>query len=801
MRRIFFLLWSAVLLTAVCTSCSNNPAETEETAVVATPETAVRPTEPSQPLDDNNFIVIATDAPNPPFTQFDPFGNVIGYNSTVIEALSRIDGFEYEFVVTPYEGVLDVMAAQPGGDIDAVMVPVPIPTAPPEGIAYTAPYLELGQMLVVLADDTTLQSSADISSGMKIGVVGDSSSEQTALEVMGLSSDQIVTFDKSVAALTALVAEELDAAIVDSYSAEYFAGQFPEQLKIVGGNGRSAWLSAKAYGLAVAAANQPLLTRLNAAIAQADSSRTLQQLGQTAFLPTDPFDPGESRVGTTSSMLVLGVLGDLADMDPAGNPDLLRWEVMNNVMSGLYRLEATGPVPNLITGPPQISDDKLTYTFSLRPDVAFSNGRSLTADDVKWSIARSARLGNFLVNAFLKDSNDDGFADEDAVQVLDPLTVRLVLQIPTAYLPSLLATPPFFPLDSSCYAETADPTSVCGGIGRYTIADWAVGESLTLQANPTWFGDAPNFETLQLGFYSDPGSLRRALERFQSVDMAINAFGYQEAAALARQDQDGDGAADYTLWDGPTFFKSYLVFEQSQEPWDKKQIRQAAAYALDRDALAVLFGGSRRPLLSPIPDTIPFSQPVYPARDLERARALLLQAGYSAGKPLEITIRYENNGRYSPQEADYANLIKQQLEETGVFQVTLEGVVWESFRAQISQCAYSTYLIGWPTPGQPTNYMDATSWTDFFIENTSSGFCSNYESEPMTRLLEQANEATDPAARQAVYSQIQQLWATDLPTLDLLQEPRRVLSLAKVGNVTFDPLGLLDYGTLTKSGE
>lgn len=799
MKRFFF--WLLLAVTAVCISCADDAAEPEETAVVATPETAVQPAEPSRPLDDSNFIVIATDAPSPPFTEFDPFGNVVGYNSSILAALSRLDGFEYEFVVTPYEGVLELMAAQPGGDIDAVMVPVPIPATPPEGIAYTAPYLELGQMLVVLADDTALQSQADLTNSLKIGVVGDSSGEQTALEVLGLSPDTLVRFDKSVAVLTALIAEELDAAIIDSYSAEYFAGQFPEQLKVVGGNGRSAWLSAKAYGLAVAAANEPLLARLNAAIAEADSNRTLQQLAQAAFLPTDPFDPGESRVGTTASLLVLGVLGNLADMDPAGNPDLLRWEVMNNVMSGLYRLEAGGPVPHLITGPPQISDDKLTYTFALRPEVAFNNGRSLTADDVKWSIARSSRLGNFLVNAFLKDSNDDGFADEDAVQVLDPLTVRLVLQRPTAYLPSLLATPPFFPLDSGCYAETADPTSLCGGIGPYTLANWTTGESLTLQANPAWFGNAPNFETLQLVFYSDPASLRRALERFQSVDMAINAFGYQEAAALAQQDQNGDGTADFILWDGPTFFKSYLVFEQSQEPWDRKQVRQAAAYALDRAALAALFGGSRRPLLSPIPDTVPFSQPVYPARDLERARALLLEAGYSAGKPLAMTIRYENNGRYSPQEADYANLIKQQLEETGVFQVTVEGVVWESFRAQISQCAYSTYLIGWPTPGQPTNYMDATSWTDFFIENTDSGFCSNYESEAMTRLLQQANEATDPAARQAVYSQMQQLWASELPTLDLLQEPRRVLSLAKVGNVTFDPLGLLNYSTLTKAGD
>ncbi|HEX6386559.1 MAG TPA: hypothetical protein VF177_17950, partial [Anaerolineae bacterium] len=95
---------------------------------------------------------------------------------------------------------------------------------------------------------------------------------------------------------------------------------------------------------------------------------------------------------------------------------------------------------------------------------------------------------------------------------------------------------------------------------------------------------------------------------------------------------------------------------------------------------------------------------------------------------------------------------------------------------------------------------DASSWTDFFVQNTDRGLCSNYESEAMTALVNAAREELDPVARTALYAQIQQLWAQELPTLDLLQEPRRAVSLNNVGNVQIDALGLLHYEVLTKGG-
>jgi peptide/nickel transport system substrate-binding protein len=521
-------------------------------------------------------------------------------------------------------------------------------------------------------------------------------------------------------------------------------------------------------------------------------------------VPADSIDPGESRVGTPAGEFFIGVVGQLQDMDPAAlAPDFVNWEIMNNSMSGLYGFNVENELyPILAEAPPSISEDKLEYTIRLRPDLLFPDGSDFTAEDVRWSVIRASRLGNFLVNSILKDSNEDSFADVDGVQVLDPLTVKFVLQEPTAYFPSLLAAPPYFPISSECYAETADPGSSCGGLGPYTITHWSGGDRIHLEANPQWPGrPAPAFENIIVRFYDDPDGMRKSLAEFQSIDLAWTGLPYEDFVELQDQDINGDGIVDIAAWDGPSTFKSYLIFEQGEPPWNNKKVRQAAAYALDREAIVQdVFAGSRLSLYSPVPDEVPGHVASLPAVDHDQVRSLMLEVGYTAENPLEITIWFVNDGRYSPQEEQYLIALGEQLESTGVFLVNIEGAPWEQFRVQISQCGYQAYLLGWPSPGRPVDYLDPSSWTDFFVQETDSVFCSNYESSEMADLVQAAREEIDPALRMDIYAQIQELWANELPTLDVSQEPRRALSLTKVDGVGIDALGLLHYELLTKSG-
>ncbi|MEM7332042.1 MAG: ABC transporter substrate-binding protein [Chloroflexota bacterium] len=776
-----------------CSQPENN--EVAETAVPATATPQIAPT-PIEDLSDPNFIVIATDAPNLPYTNLNEFGEVTGFSALALSDIMSNSGLSYELVVTPNEGVLETIAAGSNKDFDAVMTNLVIPDVNPAGIQYTAPYLEVGQVVVVLVDNRTLNSFADLGAGDRVGVVQNSWGETAVAELMpAVSIDN--TYENEVAALQSLVDEQLTAVVIDSTSAEFFTTQFPDQIKIIGGEGRSAWIQQRGYGLAVASDNDTLLTELNSAILSLQSNGAFER-NMATLIPTDTLIPGEPRAGTAADELVIGMIGDIVSLDPSGAPALIDWEIKSNVMSGLYRINNGNELePLLAIDLPTISDDGLEYTVRLRQGVLFSDGTELTAEDVKWSVDRARSLGSFLINDYLKDVDGNNFADDDAVQVVGEYSVKFVLDEPLGYFTSILATPAYFPISNECFAINIDDQSSCGGIGPYQIVNWAIGEQIELEANPNWPGrPVASFDRIVVRFFDDNESITRSLEQFQSIDIIWTGMPYFEMQTIF-DNSELNGELNLQLWEGPPIFKSYLIFDHDAEPWDKRRVRLAAAYALDRDALAALFGGNRAALFSPIPSSVPGYTAVYPSRNLPQARSLLNEEGFSQTNPLAIEIWYVSDGRYSTIEASYANEIKRQLEETGIFQVTISGADFEQFRQQIAVCNYPAYLLGWPSPGRPANYLDVTSWTDFFVQNTSSGFCSNYENPIMDGLVESALEQ-EGETRLNTYGQIQLQWAQDFPTLDLLEENRFALSLSSIGNVTIDAMGLMHYESLTK---
>jgi len=463
-------------------------------------------------------------------------------------------------------------------------------------------------------------------------------------------------------------------------------------------------------------------------------------------------------------------------------------------MSGLYMFNAEDElVPVLAAAPPTVSEDRLEYTFQLREGLSFPDGSPFTASDVKASIDRAAQLGNWHVNTFLKDSNDDSLADADAVQVLGDYSVRFVLKQPAAHFLYVLATPPYFVVSEECYATDPEPVRNCNGIGRYEIIEWEANESLQMKANPQWPGeDRAAFENLQLRFYDDAEGLRNALE-LGAIDIAWGDLSEDAVAGLLGQE-------GVRAWDGPATFKSYLIFQQEETPWQTEALRQAVAYAVDRESLAALFGGRRQPLYSPLPASEPFSQPAEPARNLARAQELLQLAGYGPTNKLVFQLWYLNDGRYSNLEDAYAQRLKEQLEETGMITVDLQSAAWGTYSQQSSACEYTTYLFGWPPVGWPTRYPAPMGWLEFFVTDTDT-LCSNYTSLQMDALIAEARQADplDLEAQEEIYGRIQALWAEELPTLNLTQEAPQLVALNSIDGIRFDRMGLLHYETLVKT--
>ncbi len=754
------------------------------------PQPTASPTFPAEPA----FITIAVSPPLEPFLHIDEFGDIQGLDADVMRRLAETTGLEIEFVSTNFDGLLNSVA---NGEFDATINRWLLPETAVEGIVFTQPYLEVGQQLIVRANDDRFASFADMQPGMRVGAPQNSFAMLAAEEVLGFAPNEVLQYETPTHALQAVIDGNLDGALVDSESGAYYAQTYFQQLKAVG-EGREGWITTQRYGIGLAAGNAALIERLNEGIALLEESGELTAISSPYFTALDPLNAGDSLIGTAANEFVIGVVGelagDLSDLNTSNQPPKsLNWEVAGNLNQGLYVLDQSNELTSHLFTDAFTSEDGLQYTFRLRGDLQFADGTPITAEEVRWSVMRSAGLGNWLVNSFLKDEDENGFADGDAIQALDPLSIRFDLQEPLSYFPTLLATPPYHILNKSCFESTESPWINCGGSAAYIVADWQPGERLQLRANPNYPGEPAQIANVQIRFYRSAMEMMDALNR-GAIDLAWNGVGSAELATAAANDE-------YMVWQGAPAFSSSFVFVHDAAPWQNPLARRAIALAVDREALAQEpFAGIRQPLFQPIPDKTPGHSAQSQPRDIEQARALLRQVGYSESNPLTFTLWYVNDGRYSDVEGAYAAAIKSQLEETGMIEVAIQGEAWDVFRNQKSACAYEAFLQGWPTLGEPLPYSDGMSWLYYFVERPQT-VCSNYDNQAMLAAFDalEALSWRDDAGRQAAYEEIQALWAAELPSLPLTQLPRYAISGSAVTQAQTNLLGLLRYDWLDKT--
>jgi polar amino acid transport system substrate-binding protein len=410
--RLLILIVIVTIGAVVTVACRQDDTESEATVVPATPTNAVALEPTTTPsVADERFVTIATDAPFPPFSSFDELGTVVGFDAKLAENLMMRAGYDYEFVVTNFHGMLESVA---GGEFDVAMSALTDPEPLP-GVRYSDPYLEVGQVLVVLANEQALVTYNNVPPEASIGIPTDSqAAQQAALEIAGIPEADLQRFDTVGQALQALIDGQVRGVIIDHDDAEHFTRTHYEQLKIAGGQGREAWITHRSYVIGVREDRPELFEAINEAIAQAKSDGTIERITRNWLVSKETIEAGESLIGTPEDIIVIGVLGQLDDADPAATPSNIGWEVKYNTMSGLYRFDASNNLaPALASGAPEISEDGLEYTFTLRPDLTFPDGSPLTAEDVQWSISRAASLGNWHVNAFLKDDDGDFIADAE----------------------------------------------------------------------------------------------------------------------------------------------------------------------------------------------------------------------------------------------------------------------------------------------------------------------------------------------------------------------------------------------------
>jgi len=239
--------------------------------------------------------------------------------------------------------------------------------------------------------------------------------------------------------------------------------------------------------------------------------------------------------------------------------------------------------------------------------------------------------------------------------------------------------------------------------------------------------------------------------------------------------------------------------EETSEPvylWTR-ELRQAVAAAIDRDVIVDrVFEGRNIPAYHMVPTGYPYAtEPFldkYGTRDLDLAISLLEGQGYTEDNPFVFDLWFPPE-HYGTTTADVMQVIKEQLEETGLIVVNLNSMNWAEYVDGFVAGDLPFFILGWfPDFADPENWLSPFSSC---VQSPDNGV--NYCNEDMDALLQSAAASADPAEREALYQQIGELYAEDIPTIPLFWEPEFVSYKPGVEGVTIGAPFEFNYDVLS----
>ncbi|MFQ5813424.1 MAG: ABC transporter substrate-binding protein, partial [Anaerolineae bacterium] len=732
------------------------PVTVEVEKEVIVKEKVVETVEVVLPAPEVGKVIVGTNAEYPPFEMVDEAGTIIGFDPDLMVAIAEAAGFEFEWVNTKWDGIFVALAS---AEFDAVISAVTITEERAQIVDFSAPYFNAGQMIVVRAAETEIKTDKDLAgkkAGVQLGTTGDMwLTDETGAEVL--------RYDENGLAVQALAAGDVDAAVMDSPTAAEIVKANPElNLKLLPGVYTDEY-----YGIAVNKGRPEVLAAINAGLATVRASGKYDEIWDKWF---------GAEEAVVAEPLVIGTTDSVTDLDPAETYDFHTWEIFYNVAGGLltYIPGTTELTPQLAAEMPTASEDGKEWTFKLRPGMKFPDGTPVNAQAFKWSLDRVVRLEgdpNWLVSSFL----------EEAI-VVDDLTLKIKLQNPVGFFPYLTAVTPWFPVSPNCYSEDGfDSDSTCSGLGPYKIARWERDVEMELVANPDYPLDPPKWSSIIVRYFADATTMRLALESGE-IDIAWKTL-------LPTDYVDLEDNPNVTVIEGPGAYIRYICINATTEPFDDIRIKQALSLAIDREEISDrVYMATHQPLYSMVPMGMAGHIDAFPERDLDAAKALLTEAGYSEASPLEMDLWWTPT-HYGDTEADVATVIKANLEETGMIVVTLQSAEWATYTDNFGPGTMPVFLLGWyPDYLDPDNY----TWS-FAHSEAADDLGIFYANEEMDALLEAAQTETDMDTRMDLYKQIQELWTTEVPTIPFTQGSLYVVTQKNVTGVTLAPYMLFPY--------
>jgi len=512
--------------------------------------------------------------------------------------------------------------------------------------------------------------------------------------------------------------------------------------------------------------------------------------------PSGTNTPQVQTTGTPSGAAsgeTLRLLGnDPITLDPACASDVESATYIVEIFGGLVTIDRNlNTVPDIaeaIPEPVQNADGTVSYTFQLRRGVLLHNqSRQVTAEDVKYSLERALNpdtespiaetyLGD-IVGA--KEFARTGEGEVSGIQVdpNDPYKLTITIDAPKRYFLAKLTYPTAFVVDrnqtkgSSCFSNT-NWQRRANGTGPFKLKEWDLGQKIVLEANSRYHLGAP---LLALAEFNLAGG--SAVTMYENDEIDVTGVGLNDIERV----RDPSEPLNKEFHTEPRMDIWYIGFNVEKPPFDDVKVRQAFAYAIDKDKL---IGVVLKDAVVKADGILPPGMPGYNENlqglgfDPDKAKQLLSESKYGGNLP---AVEIASSGRGASVGPVSEALLGMWKDNLGI-DVAVRQTESATFFQDLRDGKFQMFEVGWVA-----DYVDPENFLKVKLYGQSKDNESKYSNPEVDRLLEQADTEQDPAQRLVLYQQAEQIIVNDVPWIPLFHDEYSVLIKPYVKDYVLPP--------------
>ena len=450
-------------------------------------------------------------------------------------------------------------------------------------------------------------------------------------------------------------------------------------------------------------------------------------------------------------------ISDSASLDPALGPDANTAQIVTMVYSGLVRSDVNlNVIPDQATW--DVSSDNRVYTFHLKSGITFSDGTPVTAQTYVYTLTRAllpqvkSGIASFFEGAIVgADAVSAGKTKTlTGVKALDDSTLQITLTHAAPYFLEVLTNSLYFPLNKtviSQYGQGDWPNHVAGlgvGTGPFMVKEWDHKVKIILVPNPHYYGTKTKLSEVDMYFVTEPTTAFKSYEANQ-YDFIWN---------ITPNDQQ-------TAKSLPGFVRKSLLetdllfFNNKMPPFNSLAVRQAFAYAINKEALIhAIFKDAVVVAPTIIPPGMPGYQPDYAGipYNKEKARSLIQSVYPDVSKVPPITFSYPTS-QIIPVEADAL----QEMWQTALgVRVNLRSVDLVAYNTETTEHSVQFGSTQWGA-----DFPDPYDWLALNLTSNAANNNGEWSNPPFDQTIAQAEQATGDQ-RISLYNKAEQIAISDV---------------------------------------